>query len=46
MPPGFDAPGFGRLEEEYRRQIDELRRQIEELRRLLQGQEKEPSEAT
>jgi hypothetical protein len=35
MPPGFAAPGFGRLEEENRRQIDELRKQIEELKRQL-----------
>jgi hypothetical protein len=35
MPPGFAAPGFGRQEEENRRQIDELRLQIEELRRRL-----------
>jgi hypothetical protein len=33
MPPGVAAPGFGRMEEEHRRQIDELRGQIEELRR-------------
>ena len=35
MPLGFEAPGFGGLEEENRRQIDELRRQIEELRQRL-----------
>jgi len=33
IPPGVAAPGFGRLEEEHRQQIDELRGQIEELRR-------------
>jgi hypothetical protein len=33
MPPGVAAPGFGRMEEEHRRQIDELRGQIEELSR-------------
>ena len=33
MPPDVAAPGFGRSEEEHRRQIDELRGQIEELRR-------------
>ena len=36
LPAGFApprAPGFGRTEEESRRQIDELRGQIEELRR-------------
>jgi len=32
MPLGSEAPGFGRLEEENRRQIEELRRQIEVLR--------------
>jgi hypothetical protein len=35
MPLGSEAPGFGRLEEENRRQIEELREQIEELRQRL-----------
>jgi hypothetical protein len=39
IPPDVAAPGFGRVEEEYRRQIDELRGQIEGLGRNSLEQE-------